>query len=86
MAILEELQEEAKQSHVSAYEIATAYMGFGDKEQAFAWFERACEERAGWLVFLKSMPRYDSLRDDPRFHDLVGSWTRQSSTRQESQS
>ena len=67
--ILADLQN--RTSYVSPYEIATIYMGLDDKDQAFAWFDRACDDRAGWLVFLKHMPRYDSLRTDSRFDRLV---------------
>ena len=67
--ILDDLQN--RTSYVSPYEIATIYMGLDDKDQAFAWFDRACDERAGWLVFVKHMPRYDSLRTDSRFDRLV---------------
>jgi len=33
--------------------------------------EKAFAERAGWLVLLNVEPRFDSLRADPRFADLV---------------
>ena len=61
----------AKQQDVSGAWIATLYAGLGDQEQAFAWLEKAYEVRSGNLVFLKAVPRYDSLRADPRFADLV---------------
>lgn len=67
--ILEELKH--RTSYVSPYDVATIYMGLGDNDQAFAWFDRACDEHAGWLVFLNHMPRYDSLRADSRFDRLV---------------
>ena len=34
--------------------------------------QKAYEERASLLVFLKSVPRFIPLRNDPRFADLVG--------------
>jgi hypothetical protein len=43
----------------------------GEKEQAFEWLEKAYEERSSALVYLKVDPSFDSLRDDPRFTDLL---------------
>ena len=41
------------------------------KEQALAWLEKAYQERSGGLRYLKMDPRYDPLRSDPRFQDLL---------------
>jgi tetratricopeptide (TPR) repeat protein len=48
-----------------------AYAGLGDKEQAFAWLERAFEERRQRLTWLKVDPLLEPLRSDARFDDLV---------------
>ena len=48
-----------------------AYAGLGDKERAFAYLERAYQERAGRMVWLNVDPTLESLRSDPRFDDLV---------------
>jgi hypothetical protein len=48
-----------------------AYSGLDEKDQAFAWLEKAYQERAERLVFLKVEPMYDSLRSDPRFVNLL---------------
>ncbi len=71
LRLVEELKRLAAQSYVSPYTIALGYIGLGDKEQAFAWLGKACEQRDGWLVFLKVGPHYDPLRSDPRFDDLL---------------
>jgi serine/threonine protein kinase len=71
LRLVEELKRLATQSYVSPYTIAGGYIGLGDKDQAFAWLEKACKERVGWLVFLKVGPLYDPLRSDPRFNDLL---------------
>lgn len=42
------------------------------EEQAFAWLEKADEDRSGWLaLWLKVDPKFDVLHSDPRFHDLL---------------
>jgi len=48
-----------------------AYLGLGDNDEAFAWFERAYEEQSNILIYIKVFPLFDPLRGDPRFQDLV---------------
>jgi tetratricopeptide (TPR) repeat protein len=48
-----------------------AHAGLGDKEQAFAYLERAYAERAGRMVWLNVDLLLEPLRSDPRFQDLV---------------
>ncbi len=69
--VLAELKERAKKSYVSAYEIAAIHTALGDKEQAFAWLEKAYQERSSWLIHLRLEPRFQPLRSDPRFAELV---------------
>jgi len=61
----------AKQRYISPGSIALIYAALGDKDQAFAWLEKADKGRDGILARLKVDPRFDSLRSDPRFADLV---------------
>jgi serine/threonine protein kinase/Flp pilus assembly protein TadD len=68
---LAELQALSKQRYVSPFPIAWIYMGLGDEDRAFEWLEKAYEERAGRLVYLKVERAFDPLRSDPRFGDLV---------------
>ncbi len=70
--VLEELKESSKRRFVPSYEIAVVYAGLGEKDQAFGWLQKAFEQRdSGWLVDLRVDPRFDLLRSDPRFADLV---------------
>ncbi len=41
-----------------------------ENDQALEWLERAYEARDPQVVFL-GWPAWDSVRDDPRFQDLV---------------
>jgi TolB-like protein len=51
--------------------IAYAYGALGEKDEAFAWLEKAFQAREPYLIYLNVNPQGDSLRDDPRFKDLV---------------
>jgi TolB-like protein/DNA-binding winged helix-turn-helix (wHTH) protein/Tfp pilus assembly protein PilF len=50
---------------------ALAYTGMGNKDEAFAWLQKAFAEHSIVLLALKVDPAYDPLRSDPRFHDLL---------------
>lgn len=71
LSTIQELNQLSTQKFVPARGIAEIYMGLGDKEQAFAWLDKAFEQRNGWLLHVKENQRYDSLRTDPRYIDLV---------------
>jgi TolB-like protein/Tfp pilus assembly protein PilF len=71
LQILNQLQEQRTRMPPDPFHIALVYIGLGDKEEAFEWLEKAYQERSTQLVFLKVGPRFDSLRDDPRFQDLL---------------
>jgi TolB-like protein/DNA-binding winged helix-turn-helix (wHTH) protein/Tfp pilus assembly protein PilF len=51
--------------------MATIYMHLGDKERALAYLNRGFQQPCSGLHVLKVDPLYDSLRDDPRFKDLM---------------
>ncbi len=69
---LERLNERSKSGeYVPAIEFARLYLRLGDKERAFEWLEKASEERNSFPLYISVDPFYDSLRGDPRFHDLL---------------
>jgi hypothetical protein len=57
--------------YVSPAVLAVLYAGLGDKEAAIQSLERAYSAHDTALQSLKAEPRYDSLRSDPRFQDLM---------------
>jgi DNA-binding winged helix-turn-helix (wHTH) protein/TolB-like protein/Flp pilus assembly protein TadD len=69
--ILEELKQQAKSRYISPGTIADIYGALGEKDQAFAWLDKAYDERDNMVVLLKVDPLYDPLRSDPRFADLL---------------
>jgi serine/threonine-protein kinase len=68
---LAELKEPAQGIYVPPYMVATVYAGLGDKDQAFAWLERAYTERSLYLTWLPMDPVWDSLRSDSRYQELL---------------
>ena len=43
----------------------------GDLEKALAWLEPAYAQRSPGMVFLKVEPKWNNLRSEPRFQDLL---------------
>jgi hypothetical protein len=73
------MRELHENKYVSPYGLALIETGIGNKDKAFMWLDRAYQERAGALPFVKVDPRLAPLRSDPRFHSLLrrlglGSW------------
>ncbi len=69
--IIGELTEQSKQMYVDPYFLAQIHTALGDRDKAFQELEKAYEERSSWLVWLKVEPKFDSLRSDPRFTNLL---------------
>ena len=61
----------ASSSRVHPFYIARLYAYAGEKGKTLEWLEQAYEERETDMVFLGVDPTFDSLRDDPRFQDLM---------------
>lgn len=71
LTILKEFEQHANQEYVPALNFAQVYAGLGDTEQALAWLEQACTERSVWMTVLKVDTKFDLLRSDPRFQDIL---------------
>jgi TolB-like protein/DNA-binding winged helix-turn-helix (wHTH) protein/Tfp pilus assembly protein PilF len=56
---------------IPSYSLVDAYVHLGDREHAFAWLEKAYEERDPSLPGMKVNPAWEDLHSDPRFQDLV---------------
>lgn len=69
--ILNQFAEMSSQGYVPALNFAQIYAGLGDHERALDSLKMACEERAIWIPFLKVDHKFQSLRSDPRFTDLL---------------
>jgi tetratricopeptide (TPR) repeat protein len=69
--MISKLQKHVQDAGVGRYEVALVYAGLGEKDEAFAWLEKAFAARDKGLTYLKIDPCLDPLRSDSRFQDLV---------------
>jgi DNA-binding winged helix-turn-helix (wHTH) protein/Flp pilus assembly protein TadD len=69
--LLEQIIRMSSKRHVSPYWLGIVYIGLEASDMAFESLCKAHEERDAWLVWLKVEPRFDPLRNDARFDDLL---------------
>jgi len=69
--ILDQLRRRRSQAYVPPSHLARIHAALGENDQAFAWLDKAYEERDVWLIWLTAEPMWDSLQSDPRFGDLL---------------
>jgi eukaryotic-like serine/threonine-protein kinase len=70
-AVLRELIDRSKTSDQMAYSIAQVQAALGDKDDAFVWLNRAYDQHSANLFLVNSELKFDTLRTDPRFQDLL---------------
>ena len=70
-AVLAEMKDLSKRRFVTAYGVGLVHAGLGETDEAFAWLEKAFEERSHWLVWLRLDPRWKRIRGDPRFGAML---------------
>jgi TolB-like protein/Tfp pilus assembly protein PilF/predicted Ser/Thr protein kinase len=68
---LDQLKGLSKRRYIDPYYVALIHAGLGEKDQAFAWLDKAYKERSTRLTSLIVDAELDSLRSDPRFAELV---------------
>ncbi len=68
---LARLKEASKQRYVAPFDIAVVYAGLKDTDQTFKYLEMAYEDRSERLIRLRIDPRFDGIRDDPRYQDIL---------------
>jgi len=71
LKILNEVMEQTKKRYVSPYAIAIVHIGLGNKDQAFRWLEKACEEHSTTMAWFRVDVILDRLRPDPRYTELL---------------
>lgn len=69
--MLARLTEVSRQTYVPPYCMALVYVGLRQADKALDALEKAYEERHADLVDLGVDPKFDSIRSEPRFVDLL---------------
>ena len=69
--IIRRLKQDARERPDLALEIAIIYSALEEKDEAFAWLERAYQNRDGGLMFVNSYWYFGRIRSDPRFAPFV---------------
>ncbi|MBV9612122.1 MAG: protein kinase, partial [Acidobacteriaceae bacterium] len=59
LALLEELEQMARQLYVSGYDRATAFLAIGDTQNALRYLEQAFADRDWWVCWVAVEPRWD---------------------------
>ena len=57
--------------YVSPYNIALIYNALDEQENALEWLEKGYEQRDPKMTFLKVEPKWNNLRNEPRFINLM---------------
>ncbi len=71
MRIVATLEKELEEGHATWVHVAFVNVALEDNEKALAGLEQAFEVRVPHMYWLKVSPKWDGLRDDPRFHSLL---------------
>ena len=69
--LLDELLQRSKTRYIAPFYIAAAYIAVGQNDRGFEWLQKALAERNELLVFIKVAPSFRSVRDDPRFVEIL---------------
>jgi len=69
--VLKTLEAMARERYIPPYAIAQRYTGLRENDQAFALLERGIEEHDVHLAMLPTEPKWDALRGDRRFVEVL---------------
>jgi tetratricopeptide (TPR) repeat protein len=69
--IIKELEKRYAAKSAEGRDVAIVYAGLGEKDQAFAWLEKAFADHSVFLPFLRLEPLMEPLRDDARWDELL---------------
>jgi tetratricopeptide (TPR) repeat protein len=67
----QKLEQLSLTRYVAPTHLALASLALGEKDKAFHWLNRGLEARDVMLLYLKTLPACDNIRDDPRYAQLL---------------
>jgi TolB-like protein/tetratricopeptide (TPR) repeat protein len=70
-AVIKELEEKYARKEAIGQDIAAIYAELGEKDKAFEWLEKDLQVQNDRLPNIRWELQFESLRDDPRFKDLL---------------
>jgi TolB-like protein/Tfp pilus assembly protein PilF len=65
--VLDDLKGPSKGRFGIAFSITRIHAALGEKDEAFEWLRKSCDERESWVIWIKVDPTLQSLRSDPQF-------------------
>jgi TolB-like protein/DNA-binding winged helix-turn-helix (wHTH) protein/Flp pilus assembly protein TadD len=68
--VVDEMRDLSARRYVPSEYIAVVYVGLGERDRAFQWFEKAYREESMFSWVYPDI-RLDPIRSDPRFKDLM---------------
>lgn len=71
--MLARLDALSNERYITPYAVALIHAALAERDEAFAWLNKAHKDRSHWLVWLKIDPRFNSLHSDSRFADIAQS-------------
>lgn len=71
LKLLADLQARAAARYVSSYALASVHLACRRRKEALDWLERAWGDRDWWVMWIAPGPRWDPLRNEPRFAALL---------------
>jgi Flp pilus assembly protein TadD len=70
-AVLGELHRSSTEKYVPPYNFALLYNALGETGKAMDFLEKGLAEKDVRMVFLKIEPKWNNLRNEPRFQEIM---------------
>ena len=71
LSLVHELEDKYVRHEAVGIDMAIIWLGLGDRDKAFEWLERDFQVRDGRLPVMSWVMETASIRDDPRYKDLL---------------
>jgi serine/threonine-protein kinase len=68
---LDSALKRTERGHVDPFVIASLFARVGDNDKAMEWLEKSYQAHKRMMVYIKADQRFDGLRSDPRFKELI---------------
>jgi tetratricopeptide (TPR) repeat protein len=70
VATMNRLLKEMDTHYIDPSNIAMIYAALQDESNALGWLERAVDEKSAGTMYMRVVPMFDFLRDNPRFREI----------------